>query len=299
MTIRSTYSSTCPATRRATVCLHWRCGRRPVQVHFLGYSITTGSDFVDYLIADHVYLTDSCAAAGTEAVAYLPDSFMITSRPSVPDISLARAEFQLPDDGVVFSNFNHPCKFEPEIFAIWMRILERVEGSVLWLGTWMPITANNLRKEAERSGIDPHRLIFAAIENRERHLARLTLADIALDTHHHGGGITTIDALVAGMPVLSAAGATPSSRMGATLLNAVGMPALIVDDLATYERRAIELAHDPEQLDGLKKQLAASLDASPLFDVPRYTGHLESAFDAMWQRHRAGERPADIEIPAI
>ena len=180
-----------------------------------------------------------------------------------------------------------------------MRILERVEGSVLWLGTWIPITANNLRKGAERAGIDPYRLIFAAIEDHDRHLARLALANIALDTHHHGGGITTVDALIAGVPVLSAMGDTPSSRMGATLLNAVGMPELIVSDLATYERRAIELAKDPAQLEGLKKKLVAALDTSPLFDVLRYTRHLENAFEATRQRQCAGERPANIEIPAI
>ena len=179
-----------------------------------------------------------------------------------------------------------------------MRILERVENSVLWLGTWMPITVGNLRIEAERAGIDPHRLVFSGIESRERHLARLTLADIALDTHHHGGGITTIDAMVAGMPVLSAVGGTPPSRMGATLLNAVGMPELIVDDLAAYEHHAIELASDLTRLAALKRKLAASLPDSPLFDVPRYTRHLEDAFDAMWQRHRDGLPPADIEISA-
>ena len=271
----------------------------PVQVHFLGYSITTGSDFVDYLIADRTYLTEECAAAGTESVVYLPDSFMITSTPALPDLALEREEFLLPRDGIVFSNFNHPCKFEPEIFAIWMRILDRVPDSVMWLGTWMPLTATNLRHEAEKAGIDPMRLVFGGIDSRERHLSRLRLADIALDTHHHGGGVTTIDALIAGVPVLSAVGKTPSSRMGATLLNAVGLAELVFDDLASYENRAVELANDREQLTALKRKLAASLESSPLFDVPRYTRHLERAFEAIWQRHCDGKRPADIDIPPI
>ena len=178
-----------------------------------------------------------------------------------------------------------------------MRILESVPNSVLWLGSWMLVTATNLRSEAVKAGIDPHRLIFAAIDTRERHLARLALADLALDTYHHGGGVTTIDALVAGVPTLSAAGDTPSSRMGATLLSAVGLPELIVDDLASYERCAVDLANNRDKLGALKAKLAASLETSPLFNVQRYTRHIEHSFEAIWQRHRAGKAPANIDIP--
>ena len=123
-------------------------------------------------------------------------------------------------------------------------------GSALGCWSQQPICA----AKPSRPGSIPHRLIFAAIDTRERHLARLALADLALDTYHHGGGVTTIDALVAGVPTLSAAGDTPSSRMGATLLSAVGLPELIVDDLASYERCAVDLANNRDKLGALKSE---------------------------------------------
>ena len=167
---------------------------------------------------------------------------------------------------------------------------------MLWLGGWIEATQANLRAAAAQHGIAPERLIFAPLAQREQHLQRLALADIALDTLHHGGGITSIDALWAGVPLLSIGGATPAARMGVTLLTAAGVPELICADLAEYEARAIAYAREPGALAALRDRLTRTVDSCPLFDVSRYARHLESAYRLMWRDHAAGLRHA-IEVP--
>ena len=269
----------------------------PVQVHFLGYSITTGADYVHYLISDRTFMPDRCAKLCAEKLAFLPDSFMTAPKRPAARHDLGRADIGLPDGAFVIVNFNHPCKFDPEMFAAWMRILGRVPGSVLWLGDWIAATATTLRAAAAEHGVDPARLVFAPITDHATHAGRLRLADLALDTLYHGGGVTTIDALAANLPVLTVAGEAPSARLGATLLTAVGLPSLIFPDVAAYEEAAVALAHDPARLTRIREQLADDGAASPLFDTARYTRHLECAYDAMWQRCLAGDEPATITVP--
>ena len=270
----------------------------PVQAHFLGYSITTGADFIDYLITDRVFMPEHCARHNRENHVFLPDTFMTAPPVVIAEASSGHAELDLPADGFVFANFNHPCKFEPEIFAAWMRLLERVPGSVLWLGRWMDATCDNLRREAEAAGIDPERLVFSEIATREVHCARLSHADLALDNRYHGGGVTTIDALAAGVPVLTVTGDTPAGRLGATLLSAAGIPEMITVSLADYEARALDFARNPEALEAIRRKLGDGLATCAQFDTRRYTRHLERGFELIWERHATGKAPADIEVPA-
>ncbi len=270
----------------------------PAQAHFLGYSITTGADYIDYLITDRHYIPPSLAPHCSETLVYMPDTFMATVQAPIDGPLPTRAELGLPDDAVVFCNFNHPCKFEPVIFAAWMRILKAVPGSVLWVGQWFPPTRRNLREHARAHGVDPDRLVFAPIVPHGRHLARLAHADLALDCLYHGGGVTTLDALWTGVPVLSVAGATPSARLGVSLLSAIDLPELAVASLADYEAQAIALALDRDGLLALKATVARHRRTAPLFDADRYTRHLERAFAAMVEHKRAGRR-GPIEVAAI
>ena len=155
----------------------------------------------------------------------------------------------------------------------------------------------NLRAEAARRGVDPGRLVFAGRATHPEHLARLRHADLALDTLWHGGGVTTADALWAGVPVVSLAGATPQSRNGASLLSAIGLDELIVGDLGAYEKLAFRLARDGEARAALRARLAANRDTAPLFRPERLTRHLEDGFRLMWQAHVDGTRPPYVEVP--
>ncbi len=270
----------------------------PIIAHYLGYSITTGADYVDYLISDKRYIPPEWQQYCSEKLVYLPDSFMTPLRGKISDKVFTRASQDLPEDGFVFANFNHPCKFEPSIFDIWMRILKRVPGSVLWLCDWIPKSIDNLRREAEQRGVSGTRLVLAKREAHADHLSRLRLADLVLDNRYHGGGVTTLDALWAGVPVLSCAGERPAARLGATLLSAAGMLDLVTTDLAEYERQALIYAENPALLASVRARVA-KCQTSPLFDPDRYRRHVEHAYEMMWKNYCAGRPPQVIEVPAL
>ena len=269
----------------------------PVQVHYLGYSATLGSDFIRYLLTDPQQISPGAERWFSEKLVYLPDSFMATTRSEFgPPVT--RGEAGLPDQGIVFANFNGHYKLEPKVFGIWMRLLKRIPNSVLWLLSGSPSSNANLRREAVARGVDPARLVFAPKLPHPFHLARLRLADLSLDTLFLGGGVTSVDALWAGVPVVTVAGEAPPARNGLSLLHAIGLDELAVDSIEAYEKLAFQLATDPAQLSQIKVRLWANRETHPLFDVARLTRHLESAFEAIWRHHVDGFWD-HIRIPAL
>jgi predicted O-linked N-acetylglucosamine transferase (SPINDLY family) len=179
-----------------------------------------------------------------------------------------------------------------------MRLLSRVEGSVLWLARDNAAAEANLRREAARRGVDPARLVFAPFVKRiEEHYARLPLGDLVLDTAYNGH-LTTADALWAGLPVLTWAGTAFAGRVAGSLLRAVGLSDLVARDLAEYEARALELASDDRRLAGLREKLRENRRSSPLFDTDRFRRHIESAYARMWEIRQRGETPRSFSVPA-
>jgi predicted O-linked N-acetylglucosamine transferase (SPINDLY family) len=209
-----------------------------------------------------------------------------------------RADAGLPERGFVFCSFNNSYKITPEVFDVWMRLLSRVEGSVLWLARDNAAAEANLRREAARRGVDPARLVFAPFVKRiEEHYARLPLGDLVLDTAYNGH-LTTADALWAGLPVLTWAGTAFAGRVAGSLLRAVGLSDLVARDLAEYEARALELASDDRRLAGLREKLRENRRSSPLFDTDRFRRHIESAYARMWEIRQRGETPRSFSVPA-
>ena len=154
----------------------------------------------------------------------------------------------LPPQGFVFCAFNNSYKLNPEMFGIWMRLLDRVPGSVLWLIAGNPAVETNLRGEAKERGVDPARLLFAPRQRYEEYLVQFRLADLFLDTFPYNGGATASDALWAGVPVLTCAGDGFASRMAGSLLRAIGLPELVTHSLSDYESLAFQLATDRRAL---------------------------------------------------
>ncbi len=267
----------------------------PVQAHMLGYSITVGP-YIDYLITDRVFMPPHLAVHNAEHTVYLPHTSMAPNPALIAPEPQSRAAEGLPEDGIVFTNFNQPFKFEPTMFRVWMRILHRVPKSVLWLGRWSPETCENLKRAALELGVDPARLVFADIRPHATHLARLALADVALDTRHHGGGATTMDAFWAGVPVINCAGATPASRNGSSFALALGMPELTTTTIDAYEELAVALAEDPARRAAIRAKIQANRLTQPLFDGDRYVRNLERAIEMMWAARVAG-RLTDIDVP--
>jgi predicted O-linked N-acetylglucosamine transferase (SPINDLY family) len=211
----------------------------------------------------------------------------------------ARAEQSLPENGFVFCCFNAAYKLSPAVFAIWMKLLKAIEGSALWLSGLNDTAKANLRHEAEQAGVSPDRLVFAArVESHADHLARQRLADLFLDTLPYNAHATAVDALSAGLPVLTCLGATFAGRVAGSLLAAAGVPELVTQSLADYEALALRLAREPGSLAAIKSKLASRRDSCPLFDTASYTRHIEAAYSLMWQRHLRAEPPASYAVEA-
>ncbi len=276
----------------------YRCA--PVQVSYLGYPGTTGASYIDYVIADKRVLPEQKQQYFSEKVVYLPDSYQVNdSKRSIADRSFTREELGLPAAGFVFCCFNNNYKILPETFDAWMRILHAVEGSVMWLLEDNPVAARNLRREAQARGIAPQRLVFAPRMQLAEHLARHRLADLFLDTLPCNAHTTASDALWAGLPVLTCAGAAFASRVAASLLHAVGLPELVTESQGAYERLAIELAHDAARLGAIRDRLCAQASRAPLFDARRFARHIEAAYTAMHQRAVQGLIPDVIEVRPV
>jgi predicted O-linked N-acetylglucosamine transferase (SPINDLY family) len=272
----------------------------PVQVSWLGYPGTTGAAFVDYLIADATVAPPGDERYFSEAVCRLPDSYLPTDdRQAIAAGIPSRASQNLPETGFVFCSFNNMHKIEPVMFAVWMDLLRETAGSVLWLHAYSEPAAHNLRAAAAASGIDAARLAIADKPTKDVHLARASLADLALDTRLYNGHTTTVDMLWAGVPVVALRGDTFQARVSASLLDSIGLSELIAPDLDTYKAMALTLARDPARLAALKAKLAENRRCTALFDTARFARHLERGFRSMWHIYCAGRPPASFDIGAI
>lgn len=247
----------------------------PVQLTYLGFPGPTALPEIDYVLADDFVLPPELAAHFTEKPLYLPHSFQINDRQRSVGPQPSRASCGLPEDAFVFCSFNNNHKFTPAIFAIWMRILQRTPGSVLWLIADSAEVRENLSLAAETAGVNRARLVFAGRVVPDAYLARFKAADLFLDTLPFNAGTTASDALWAGLPLLTCAGHTFAGRMAGSLLRAANLPELITYTLADYENLAVELAHHPQRIAAMKQKLADERLTCPLFDSPRFVRDLE------------------------
>jgi predicted O-linked N-acetylglucosamine transferase (SPINDLY family) len=261
----------------------------PLQVSYLGYPGTMGHACIDYLIADATVVPESHAAFYSEQIVRLSGSYQVNSRSRVvADATPSRADCGLPATGFVWCCFNNNYKITPEVFAVWMRLLCAVDGSVLWLLEDNPVASANLRRAAVAHGVAPECLVFAPRLPLPDHLARYRLADLFLDTAPCNAHTTASDALWAGLPVLTCAGETFASRVAASLLHAVGLPELVTDSVTAYQAKALALARDSSQLADIRTRLAAHRDVHPLFDTDRTRLCLEAAYRTMLESGAEG-----------
>ena len=268
----------------------------PVQISWLGYLGTSGGDFIDYMIADNIVLPPELARNYSEKIIRLP-CFLVTSplpaaehRPSREDAGLGQKEF-------IFCSFNQPYKLDRQTFTAWMEILDRVPDSRLWMYTPdTEICTENLRSEAGRLGIDPDRLLFAWRVPMAEHVARMQLADLALDPFHIRGGATSVATLSAGVPVLTLRGNSFLARMGSAINASLGMDKLDCTTPEQYIEKAVELATDTSTLNTMKSKLTAARKESRFFDTECFVNDLEEALETVWERHASDLSPTDINI---
>jgi predicted O-linked N-acetylglucosamine transferase (SPINDLY family) len=269
----------------------------PIQVSYLGYPGTMGAEFIDYIIADAVVVPVGEERFYAEKLVRLPDCCQVNdSRRAISDNVPTRAEVGLPEQGFVFCNFGGSDKITAAVFDVWIRLLAAVEGSVLWLLEDNDGATGNLRRAATAYGIDPARLVFAKRAEHPDHLARHRLADLCLDTLPCNAHAAGSDALWAGLPILTCRGDTFAGRVGASLLQSVGLPELITSSLTDYAALALWLAQDPALLDEIRKRLAENRLSRPLFDTDLSRRHIEIAYTAMWRLYQRGESPRSFKV---
>jgi len=232
-------------------------------------------------------------SAFSEKIVRMPHSFMPADTTFAVPAPPSRAEAGLPPRGFVFCSFNQAEKLTPEMFAVWMRLLAEVPGSVLWLSASAPARPNLCAAAAAR-GIAAERIVFAGrVEDRASHLARLALAGLYLDAFPYGGHTTSNDCLRAGVPVVTMTGRSFASRVAASMVTAAGLPELVAADPDSYAALALALARDPVRLASLRERLARP---SALFDMAAYARAFENALETMWRRKLRGEAAQSFSV---
>jgi predicted O-linked N-acetylglucosamine transferase (SPINDLY family) len=277
------------------------CRPAPIQVNYLGYPGTTGAAYMDYIIADETVLPLDQQPYIAEKIVHLPDCYHVNdaTRP-ISSYVAPRSDLGPPDQGMVFCCFNQTFKIAAPIFDIWMRLMTRVPGSVLWLSEMADLAQANLRHEAALRGVGPERLIFAPrMDSGADHLARHRAADLFLDTLPYNAHSTTCDALYAGLPVVTCTGATFPGRVATSMLKAIGLPELVTSNLEDYEALAFKLATDPALLSMIRRKLADNRSTCRLFDSDRFRRHIEAAYATMWDMHQRGAGPKSFRVAPV
>jgi predicted O-linked N-acetylglucosamine transferase (SPINDLY family) len=270
----------------------------PVQINYLGYPGTLGADFMDYIVADSIVIPEDKQQHYSEQVMYLPHTYQPNDNTrAISQKVQTKENMGLPSDGFIFCCFNNNYKISPKEFDIGMRLMAKVEGSVLWLLKSNKWAEQNLKKEAEARGISADRVIFAERVENSEHLARHRLADLFLDTFNVNAHTTASDALWAGLPVVTKLGRGFAARVAGSLLSAVGLPELITHDEEAYEALILKLATQPKKLDTIKKKLEVNRLSQPLFNTEQYTKHLENGYQQAYQRYFEGKEPDTIIVP--
>lgn len=251
----------------------------PVQVNYLVYPGTSGASYMDYILADAVVLPPGQQPFFSEKIVHLPHCYQANDATRLVAPAPPRGELGLPEDGFVFCCLSNGWKITAPLFDIWMRLLEQVPGSVLWLLDGPQ--RDTLKAEATARGIAPARLVFAPKAPPEVHLARHQAADLFLDTLPYDAHTSASDALWAGLPLVTCTGKAFQGRVAASLLEAIGLPELIAPDLARYETLALDLAREPALLRATREKLARNRLTMPLYDSARFRRDIEAAYEAM------------------
>lgn len=255
-----------------------------VQISYLGYPGTSGAGFFDYLIADKNLVKKDEEKWFSEKIIYMSKCYQINNASIVPSLRIfRRKDCGLPDKSIVLASFNQVYKLESELFRVWCSILQKVPDSVLWLWKQDQEAEDNLKKEAQKRGIDPKRIIWAERLPKADHLARMKLADLALDTKTYGGHTTTTDSLIAGVPVVTRYGTHFASRVSASILRTVGLGELVVKDLKEYEKLVVSIVSNPAKLKKIRAKINRKKLLQDLINPAKFVRQIEQEFIKIYE----------------
>ena len=272
-------------------------GCAPIQVNFLGYPGTSGSESIDYIIADKTVIPTENQKFYSEKIIYLPNSY----QPNIKNTKISNKKFlkkelNLPKDKFVFCCFNQHQKIIPDVFNIWMNILKKNPESVLWLLEDNIYSNKNLILEASKRKVDPKRIIFAKRVPLEEHIKRMKCADLFLDTFPYTAHTTCSDAIRAGLPIITLIGNSFASRVASSLLTTINLKELITKTYKEYEEVANRIVKDPIYLQKLRDKIKKNQSISPLYDCKLFTKNLERAYTEVYNKYIDNQKIDNIEI---
>jgi predicted O-linked N-acetylglucosamine transferase (SPINDLY family) len=262
----------------------------PIIVNFCGYPGSMGSPFHQYIIADPVIVRPQDEIFFSEKVLRIACNQPIDRKREIAD-GITRADAGLPDDAFVYACFNGMQKITADCFARWMTILDATPGSLLWLLSGEDEVNKRLLAEAEKVGIDPARIIFAPKAPNPKHLARIGLADLFLDTFPYGAHSTAADAITSGLPILTMPGKSFAARFCGSIISAAGIAEMACDTPEDYAQRAIGYFSDRDALARVRTSLQEQRETSVLRDIPALARRLEELFWQMQDEAERGETP--------
>ena len=269
----------------------------PIQVNYLGYPGSMGVDFIDYIVADRNLIPDDNQKFFSEKIIFLPHQYQVQNNElQISKITPTKKDLGLPEDYFVYCAINNTYKISPEIFDIWMRLLGKVEKSVLWLLDNNPLSKQNLINEAKSRGIEKDRLVFSKRTTHENYLAQLKHADVYLDTFVYNAGATASNALYMGVPVITKIGKSYTARMASSLLRSIDLSELITTSSEDYEKLAFELSTNPEKLKKIKNKLAVNRIKKPLFNTEMFTLYFENGLEQIFNNYIKGKDPQNIYV---
>lgn len=272
----------------------------PIQITWLGMPGSLGGgDDCDYVIGDHWTIHDGNRDGFSESAIILPRSYQPNDHVP-PDLQLAgsRKDHDLPDECFVFCSFNQHYKFSPDTFVKWVDILQKTEGSVLWL--LKPNSESietRLLEIFEGSGVSPSRIVFAKHVPQNEHIARISHADLILDTLPYNAHTTCSDALRAGVPVITLPGETFAGRVGASILETGNLSDWIVDTPQAYVDKALSYANQSRaEIEAVKQQVRDTYWSSPMVDNAEFARLFEALCLGLYDRHAAGVPAAPLRL---
>jgi predicted O-linked N-acetylglucosamine transferase (SPINDLY family) len=270
----------------------------PIQINYLGYPGTLGSNMADYLICDEKIIPEKYHKYYSEKIISLPNCYQpYDDKQEISANVYNKLNLNLPNYGFIFCNFNNIVKINSMIFSIWMKILYSVENSVLWLAVEDKITQNNLINEAKRFNISKNRIIFANRLPIEAHLARIKNADLFLDSYPYNAHTTARDFLSANVPILTLKGKTFASRVAFSLLTNLGVEKeLVAKNIEEYQNKAIEIANNRLLHQAIKNKIIKNKLISKIFKTKIYTSDIEKAYLKIYNRYINKQTTENIKI---
>jgi predicted O-linked N-acetylglucosamine transferase (SPINDLY family) len=261
----------------------------PIQLSWAGYVGTTGLAAMDGLIADRFHVPPEDAAHYVERIVRMPDGYICFDPPAeAPPVGALPAG---ADGALTFASFHRPTKINAPLVALWARVLQAAPGARIRFahaGYEMAEVQARIAGWFAAEGIGADRLLFEGALPRNGLLACYGRTDIALDSFPYSGGLTTLEALWMGVPVVTLPGRSFAGRHSLSHLSVAGLTETIAADADDYVAIVQRLGADRARLAHLRAELRGRLAASPLCDGPRFARHLEAALRGLWRERCAG-----------